>query len=56
MPALEAMACGRAVICSHTSSLPEVVDGAAILRELLQARTQFAPESSIVVYPSIRIG
>ena len=31
LPALEAMACGRAVICSHTSSLPEVVDGAAIL-------------------------
>jgi glycosyltransferase involved in cell wall biosynthesis len=31
LPALEAMACGRAVICSHTSALPEVVDGAAIL-------------------------
>src|SRR5215472_10172443 len=31
LPALEAMACGRAVACSHTSALPEVVDGAAIL-------------------------
>jgi glycosyltransferase involved in cell wall biosynthesis len=31
LPALEAMACGRAVVCSHTSALPEVVDGAAIL-------------------------
>jgi glycosyltransferase involved in cell wall biosynthesis len=31
LPALEAMACGRAVVCSNTSSLPEVVDGAAIL-------------------------
>jgi glycosyltransferase involved in cell wall biosynthesis len=31
LPALEAMACGRAVTCSNTSSLPEVVDGAAIL-------------------------
>lgn len=31
LPALEAMACGRAVICSRTTSLPEVVDGAAIL-------------------------
>jgi len=30
-PALEAMACGRAVICSDASALPEVVDGAAIL-------------------------
>jgi glycosyltransferase involved in cell wall biosynthesis len=31
LPALEAMACGKAVVCSNTSSLPEVVDGAAIL-------------------------
>ncbi len=31
LPALEAMACGRAVACSNTSALPEVVDGAAIL-------------------------
>jgi glycosyltransferase involved in cell wall biosynthesis len=29
--ALEAMACGRAVVCSDASALPEVVDGAAIL-------------------------
>ena len=25
------MACGRAVVCSNTSALPEVVDGAALL-------------------------
>jgi glycosyltransferase involved in cell wall biosynthesis len=31
LPVLEAMACGRAVTCSATSALPEVVDGAAIL-------------------------
>jgi glycosyltransferase involved in cell wall biosynthesis len=31
LPVLEAMACGRAVVCSSTSALPEVVDGAAIL-------------------------
>ena len=31
LPALEAMACGRAVACSNTTALPEVVDGAAIL-------------------------
>jgi glycosyltransferase involved in cell wall biosynthesis len=31
LPALESMACGRAVVCSNTSALPEVVDGAAIL-------------------------
>ncbi|MGD0497021.1 MAG: glycosyltransferase family 1 protein [Bryobacteraceae bacterium] len=31
LPALEAMACGRAVTCSDVAALPEVVDGAAIL-------------------------
>jgi glycosyltransferase involved in cell wall biosynthesis len=31
LPPLEAMACGRAVACSNTSAMPEVVDGAAIL-------------------------
>jgi glycosyltransferase involved in cell wall biosynthesis len=31
LPALEAMACGRAVVCSCVTALPEVVDGAAIL-------------------------
>ncbi|HKD08481.1 MAG TPA: glycosyltransferase family 1 protein [Bryobacteraceae bacterium] len=31
MPILEAMACGRAVLCSNTSAMPEVADGAGIL-------------------------
>jgi glycosyltransferase involved in cell wall biosynthesis len=31
LPVVEAMACGRAVTCSNTSAMPEVVDGAAIL-------------------------
>ena len=31
LPALEAMACGRAVACSSATALPEVVDSAAIL-------------------------
>lgn len=31
LPALEAMACGRAVVCSDTAAMPEVVDGAALL-------------------------
>jgi glycosyltransferase involved in cell wall biosynthesis len=31
LPVLEAMACGRAVVSSNTSSLPEVADGAALL-------------------------
>ena len=33
LPVIEAMACGRAVACSGTTALPEVVDGAAILFE-----------------------
>ncbi len=31
LPVLEAMACGRAVICSNTSALPEVADAACLL-------------------------
>jgi glycosyltransferase involved in cell wall biosynthesis len=31
LPPLEAMACGRAVVCSSTSAMPEVVDSAALL-------------------------
>lgn len=33
MPVLEAMACGTAVICSSTSSLPEIAGGAARLAD-----------------------
>jgi glycosyltransferase involved in cell wall biosynthesis len=31
IPILEAMACGRAVACANTASMPEVADGAGIL-------------------------
>jgi glycosyltransferase involved in cell wall biosynthesis len=31
LPALEGMACGAPVVCSNTSSLPEIVGGAALL-------------------------
>lgn len=31
LPVLEAMACGRAVVCANATALPEVADGAAIL-------------------------
>jgi len=31
LPVIEAMACGRAVVCSNAASLPEVADAAAVL-------------------------
>ncbi len=31
LPILEAMACGRAVVCSNTSAMPEVADSSALL-------------------------
>jgi glycosyltransferase involved in cell wall biosynthesis len=31
LPVLEAMACGTAVVCSSSSSLPEIAQGAAVL-------------------------
>ncbi len=31
LPILEAMACGRAVACSNTASMPEVADGAGLM-------------------------
>ncbi|MDD6628961.1 MAG: glycosyltransferase family 1 protein [Lachnospiraceae bacterium] len=38
LPPLEAMACGTPVICSNTSSLPEVVGNAAVLVDPKQPR------------------
>ena len=45
LPILEAMACGRAVACSNTSSMPEVANAAAIL---------FDPASRDEIVRSIR--
>jgi len=38
LPVLEAMACGRAVACSSTTSIPEVADSAAIMFDPYSAR------------------
>lgn len=53
LPVLEALACGKPVICSKTSSLPEIAGGAAILidpenvRELKDAIYKMANDVSI---------
>ncbi len=53
LPALEAMACGRAVVTSRVSALPEVVDGAAILvdpysiEELARAMSDILVDSEL---------
>jgi glycosyltransferase involved in cell wall biosynthesis len=39
LPALEAMACGTPVVCSHATSLPEVVGDAAVLVDPLSVRS-----------------
>jgi glycosyltransferase involved in cell wall biosynthesis len=38
LPVLEAMACGRAVACSSTTSIPEVADSAAIMFDPYSSR------------------
>lgn len=45
MPILEAMACGRAVVCSHTSSMAEVGNATALL---------FNPDSRAEIMRSLR--
>src|SRR3954447_18697092 len=47
LPALEAMACGRAVVCSCVTALPEVVDGAAILFD------PFCPDQMVRAIPDL---
>ncbi len=45
IPILEAMACGRAVVCSNTSAMPEVADSAALL---------FDPHSIVEIVRAMR--
>jgi glycosyltransferase involved in cell wall biosynthesis len=55
LPPLEAMACGRAVACSNTSAMPEVVDGAGILfdphaeREIARAMVDLIRDTELRV-------
>lgn len=54
LPALEAMACGRAVVCSDASALPEVVDGAAILFDPYSVDEMARAVADILVDPELR--
>ena len=55
LPALEAMACGRAVVCSSTSALPEVVDGAAILTDPSSEEEMAHAMADILLDPELRV-
>ena len=54
MPALEAMACGRAVVCSSTSALPEVVDGAALLFDPYSVDEMVRAIADLLLDPELR--
>lgn len=54
LPALEAMACGRAVTCSRTTSLPEVVDGAAILFDPYSIPEMVRALGDLLIDPELR--
>ena len=54
LPALEAMACGRAVVCSSTSALPEVVDGAALLFDPYSVDEMVRPIADLLLDAELR--
>jgi len=54
LPVLEAMACGAPVICSNTSSLPEVAGDAALLVDPHSAEDLAAAMARIVAEPGLR--
>jgi glycosyltransferase involved in cell wall biosynthesis len=54
IPVLEAMACGRAVVCSNTSALPEVVDGAAILFDPYVVDDMVKAIADVLLDPALR--
>lgn len=53
LPAIEAMACGRPVVCSSATALPEVVDGAALLFEPDDIGEQMKAMRDILIDPEL---
>jgi len=54
LPVLEAMACGCTVICSNTTSLPEVVGDAAVLVNPLDIEAVCEAMKGFILEPMIR--
>jgi glycosyltransferase involved in cell wall biosynthesis len=54
LPVLEAHACGRAVACSGTSSIPEVADGACLLFDPADAGEITRAMADILLDPELR--
>jgi glycosyltransferase involved in cell wall biosynthesis len=54
LPVVEAMACGRAVVCSNTSAVPEVADGAALLFDPYQPQEIARAMADMIRNPEMR--
>ena len=54
LPVLEAMACGAPVICSNTSSLPEVVEDAALMVNSLDTEELATAMSRVLADETLR--
>ncbi|MEO8099311.1 MAG: glycosyltransferase family 1 protein [Acidobacteriota bacterium] len=55
LPILEAMACGRAVACSHTTAMPEVADSAGLLFDPRRISEIARAMHDILIDPELRV-
>lgn len=54
LPLLEAMACARAVVCSNTSAMSEVADGAALLFDPSSPAEMTSAMADLLIDPELR--
>jgi glycosyltransferase involved in cell wall biosynthesis len=55
LPILEAMACGRAVVCSNTTAMPEVVNASALLFDPRSTQDMARAIIDVLVDPELRV-
>ena len=55
LPILEAMACGRAVVCSDTTAMPEVANGAALLVDPHFAEQMGQALADVLLHSELRL-